>query len=305
MTRGQREEIKGRPHGYFHLCTDGLKDRKLFNSVMEFAYGMILPGLIVLKYGITIYAFSLMPNHIHIVMKGTGANALKSFDYMCRMLSARLVKDGFPPLGDYGFKLVNIKDKEQMRREIIYVLRNGFEKNFATPGGYMWSSGWLYYSDMSRLITGERAGSMSKREISRRTGTVETIPDNWEFHHLLGLLPSCFVDTSMVARLFPSPKDFETALVKDYEAYSKTARELDETVEFSSTEVKDIVAQALQKHFDGRDLNALTQDDKCKLAVMLSRTYMLNSYQISTSIFLKEVIVRQVINAKDYRYIKA
>lgn len=303
MTRTQREKVKGKPLGYFHLCTDGLKDRKLFNSIIEYAYGMTVLGLIVLKFDITIYAFSLMPNHIHIIMKGTGANALKSFDYMCKMISANLVKNGFPPLEDYGFKLVEIKDKEQMRKEIIYVLRNGFEKNFATPGGYMWSSGWLYYSDMPRLITGEKAAEMSQREIRRRTGTKDSVPAEWIFHPVLGLSPSSFVDTGMVYKLFDGVKDFESALVKDYEAYVKTARELDESVEFSSLEINDIVGQVLQKHYGGRSLKSLSQDEKCKLAVILSRTYTLNSYQISTSIFLKEVIVKQVINAKDYRHL--
>jgi len=301
--RIKRDEIKGKPLGYYHLSTDGLKDRKLFNSVAQYAYGMILLGLIVLKYGIVIYAFSLMPNHIHLVIKATGVNVLRSFDYLCRKLSARLVKDGYPPLDDYGFKLVEIKDKDHMKREIIYVLRNGFEKNFATPGGYMWSSGWLHFSDMPRLVVGERASELSKREIARRTGSVDLVPDDWRFHLVLGLLPCSFVDTSMVSRLFPTAKEFETALVKDYEAYAKTARELDETVEYSPAEVKDIVVQALQKYFGGRELNELTQEDKCKLAVILSRTYMLESYQISKSIYLKETIVRQCINSKEYRYL--
>ena len=95
MTRTQREKVKGKPLGYFHLCTDGLKDRKLFNSITEYAYGMTVLGLIVLKFDITIYAFSLMPNHIHIIMKGTGGE--------CTQVLRLHVQDDFCQFGEKRF----------------------------------------------------------------------------------------------------------------------------------------------------------------------------------------------------------
>jgi hypothetical protein len=63
------------------------------------------------------------------------------------------------------------------------------------------------------------------------------MPDLWHVHPYLGLLPESFVDTTLVERLFPSPKDLQTALVKDYEVYFQIARRLGELYENPSETV--------------------------------------------------------------------
>jgi hypothetical protein len=102
-----------------------------------------------------------------------------------------------------------------------------------------------------------------------------------------------------VRAVFPTPKDYQTALVKDYETYFQIANRLGEVVEFNKAERESIVNQTLQKRFNGKDLNAMTEQDKGKLAIILNRNFGFNSYQISTSIFLKERVVRQLLNSKE------
>jgi hypothetical protein len=45
----------------------------------------------------------------------------------------------------------------------------------------------------------------------------------------------------------------------------------------------------------------LTEQDKGKMALILIREYGLTSYQISKSIFLKELVVRQFLSSKELR----
>ena len=298
----ERKTYRAMGKGYYHFCTDGLKDGNLFNSVAQFAFGMILMGIITILFPIKIYVFSLMPNHIHIILSGTGADCLQAFDYLKRKLSARLKRDGFNPLTeDYWFKLTNITTPEQMRSEILYVLRNPLEKGLAIVGGYLWSSDWLYYSDFSELLDSLPGIKLSVRELRKLLGGHDSVPEDWRFHSFLGLHPACFVDTSLVKKLFPEPKDLQTALVKDYELFFQIASKLGEICEFSKAEQESIVSQTLQKRFDGRSLHSLSEEEKGKLAIVLNREFGFTSYQISTNIFIKERVVRQLLGSKELR----
>ena len=300
----KRKEYGNKGKSYYHFCTDGLKNGKLFYTPAQFAFGMILIGLLTIKYDLKVYAFVLMPNHIHIILSGTGENCVKAFDYLRMKISARLREDGYLPLPDeYDFVLLDIKDQNQMRGEIAYVLRNPLEKNYSTPEGYKWGSGWLYYSFIPELIDGKSVMESSGREVRRITSTKDALPRNWRFHPVLGLLPDSFVDKSLVYKLFPSAKDLEAALVKDYESYVRIARTLNEGNDYSQSEIKDMVQQVLQSNFNGRDLGSISQDARCKLAAILASKYDLTPIQISNAIFLKEKIVRQVLNSKDYGHL--
>ena len=62
--RKPRNEYRSMGNGYYHFCTDGWKEGNIFNTVAQYAYGMVLIGLISIKYAIVIYDFTLMPNHI-------------------------------------------------------------------------------------------------------------------------------------------------------------------------------------------------------------------------------------------------
>ena len=301
--RKKRDSIRTMGKGYYHFCTDGLKGGKLFYTSAQFAYGMILIGLITLKFNVRVYAFVLMPNHIHIILSGTGENCLDAFDYLRKKISIRLTQDGYHPLPpDYGFVLIPITDLRRMKSEIAYVLRNPLEKNISLPYGYPWGSGWLCHSAMACYYKGTPVSDMSKREVKRLFTTCDSIPPHWEYSPERGLNPAGFLDMSLTDKLFPTPKDMETFLVKDYESYVRIANDLGESVEFSPSEIKDIVTGVLQARFSGRSLDSLSEDEKCKLAVELANRYNLSSFEISRSIFIKEHIVRQVLTSKDYRY---
>ncbi|MBR4740487.1 MAG: hypothetical protein IK074_04930, partial [Bacteroidales bacterium] len=153
----------------------------------------------------------------------------------------------------------------------------------------------------SNLVDTAVVRKPTTRQLRKLLGGDESVPDDWRFHPYLGLHPACFVDTSLVLKLFPEAKDLQTALVKDYEVYFQIASRLGEICEFSKAEQESIVAQTLQKRFNGRTLNSLPEEDKGKLAVILGREFGFTSYQISTSIFMKEKVARQLLASKELR----
>ena len=299
--RKEREQYSGLKRGYYHLSTDGWKEGFLFHTKSQFAYGMTVIGLLTLLFDVKIYSFILMPNHVHIILSGTGEECLKAFDYLRMKLSSRLVKDGYPPLpDDYWFHLESIEGPEQMKSCIIYLDRNAYEQQTCVPCGYPWSSCYLQYSFLTKMITAPRAHNMSKRELERITGTRISIPGDWQFHPEYGLLPASFVDTSMFRKLFSGPKEYMSRLVKDYEAAAKIARSIGESIEYSKEEQEDIVKQMLQLYYSGKRLSQLNNDEKGKLAVMLMKQYDMSDRQIAGAIGMSEHLVSQFLCAKDY-----
>ena len=288
-------------YGYYHLCTDGWKDGRLFNSVAQFIYGVITIGLICIKYHVKVYCYCLMSNHVHIILSGFGRDCVQAFDYLKRRISMRLRKDGNTPLpADYDFVLIPIADEEQMRANVLYILRNPYEKLYCTPAGYIWGTGWLFFSQFPEMIHGTRAKDFSKRKLIRMTGFDGPVPNDWEFHPDLGLLPKCVVETSLVTRLFSSVKGFETRLIKDYETMIGVAGKLNEELDFTEEEIQDIVLQVSREQYGNRTVKELTKEEKYTLAIPLYIRFKMVPRIISQALFIPEKIVWQVLRSKDF-----
>lgn len=297
----QRQQYRQLNLGYYHLSTDGWKDGLLFHQTEQYAYGMTLMGLLTIRFELVIYDFTLMPNHLHILLKGTGETCLAAFDYFRRKLSARLVADGYPSLPeDYGFKLTAIESREQMRTNYLYLARNPYERNESVPGGHPWGAAYLHFAPLADHLHGFRADGMSKRKLEKLTGSRSPIPPAWEFHPQLGLLPACFIDSSMFKKLFLTPKDYQTHLVKDYESFVKLGRRLEEDMSFSSEEIFDIVHSVCRDLYPGKRPASLSNDEKGQLCVLLQKKYALSPLQMADTLHISEYLVRQLLAAKDY-----
>lgn len=297
----ERKEYLSWRKNYYHLSSDGWQEGKLFHNDAQFAYGMTLVGLLTVRFKITVYDFTLMDNHIHILLSGTGAECCLAFDYFRMKLSARLVKDGFPPLPPvYGFKLKSVKDEDQMRINYLYIDRNALERGLCVPGGYPWGAAYLHCSQMSKYMQGVSAASLSKNKLEQMTGTRTPIPPHWQFHPELGLLPESFVNTSLFKRLFPHPKDYQTRLVKEYEAFVKLGQSLQENVYFTEQEVHEMVGQVARTLFPGKQIQALSNDEKGKLCVTVVSRFSLTPAQIAGALSMPEYLVKQFLSSKDY-----
>lgn len=301
MNRATREEYKSLPEGNYHLCLDRLEGRWIFKTDDDYRLGMAGMALSSLKFDIDVYAFELMPNHLHAILRGTGENCMKVFSFLKRRISEMLIKTHRPPLPlDYGCKLIPIPDDESLRTQILYTVRNPYEKDYCVPGGHRWGSGYLYFNELASIIKGAPVSSFSKAAIRAHLGSDELLPPNWEIHPVLGVLPSNFVKVSAVESLFGSVKEYQTRLVKEYETIVKIARSLDEEVTFSLNEIKDIANTELRNSYPGRLFKTITQEEKCRVAVRLHESLGLSSHQLSQTLYLSELTISQAIRSKDY-----
>ena len=296
----RRAEYKSWKKGYYHLCTDGKKGT-ICHDEAEYVYLVNTISLLDLLFPVKVHFYEVMRSHVHLLLSGRGADCVAVFDYVKGRINKRLVADGHPPLPeDYDFKLIPVVDEDQMRNNGVYIARNASEVMNIRPGGYMFGSSMAFYSDVPRLFEAVRAGDLPVRWLKKMFQTHVSIPPNRLIHPGLGMvLPHSFVDMDVLYKVFPTAKEFETRLVKDYEAFVEIADQIGEEITFSVEETKDIVKQELM--IEGRKLSDLSNDDRCALAVRLHKKYRLDAVTLSQAVFLPARVISQALKSKKYK----
>ena len=157
-----------------------------------------------------------------------------------------------------------------------------------------------FYSEVPRLFDTVRAGDLSVRTLKKMFQTHVSIPPDRLIHPGLGMvLPQSFVDMGVLHKVFPTAKEFETRLVKDYEAFVEIADQVGEDIVFTVEEAKDIVKQELM--MEGRNLSDLSNDDRCALAVRLNKKYRLDAVTLSQAVFIPARVISQALKSKKYK----
>ena len=295
----RRADYKTWKKGYYHLSTDGKKGI-ICHDEAEYVYVVNTISLLDLLFPVKVHSYEVMKSHLHLLLSGRGKDCVAVFDYVRRKINKRLVEDGYPPLPeDYDFKLVPVVDEEQMRNNAVYIARNASEVLSIRPGGYLFGSSLSFYSDVPRLFETVRAGDLSKRTLEKLFHTHASIPPDRLIHPGLEMvLPQSFVDMGVLYKVFPTAKDFETRLVKDYEAFVEIADQIGEEITFSVEEAKDIVKQELMK--EGRKLSELSNDERSSLAVRLNKKYRLDALTLSQAVFIPAHVITQVLRSKKH-----
>ena len=296
----RRAEYKSWKKGYYHLCTDGKKGT-ICHDEAEYVYLVNTISLLDLLFPVKVHFYEVMRSHVHLLLSGRGADCVAVFDYVKGRINKRLVADGHPPLPeDYDFKLIPVENEDQMRNNGIYIARNASEVLNIRPGGYLFGSSMAFYSDVPRLFEAVWAGDLPVRWLKKMFQTHVSIPPNRLIHPGLGMvLPHSFVDMGVMYKVFPTAKEFETRLVKDYEAFVEIADQIGEEISFSVEETKDIVKQELM--IEGRKLSDLSNDDRCALAVRLHKKYRLDAVTLSQAVFLPARVISQALKSKKYK----
>ena len=290
----RRAEYKTWKKGYYHLCTDGKKGI-ICHTEAEYVYLVNSISLLNLLFPVTVHVYEVMRSHLHLLISGRGAACVAAFDYIKRRINKRLREDGYPPLpADYDFRLIPIEDENQMRNNAIYMARNASQVTNIRPGSYLFGSSMVLYSDVSRLFETVRAGDLSVRTLRKMFNTVLSIPPERPIHPGLGMaLPQGFVDMGVLYKIFPSATEFETRLVKDYEAFVEIADKVGEEITFTVEEARSLVDMELMKA--GRLLANLSSEERCKLAIDLNRRFRLDALTLSKVLFIPARVISQAL----------
>ena len=291
------KEYREWPRWYYHMTFDSLEKGQLFCNDDEYASGMNDIAVGQYLHKLTIIAFVLMVNHIHILLSGSGKDIVNFFIFMKKRANKRLRAASHPSLPDeYGFKLVRIEDRRQLSDTIIYIARNPLKaRPDIMAGGYPWGSTNLIFSETSKFFEKTELRNMSDRDIARRIKTRVVLPKNYLFNESLGIiLPECYVDVHKAEQCLQDSWKFSSGIIRNIDSYLKIAEGIGEMVTISEGELDEIVFQCLRKEFNVNSINDLSMDNRCRLAVILKKRYRVDTKRIARRLRIDVAVLNKL-----------
>ena len=298
-----RKEYKSWGRWYYHLVLDSLGDRNLFNDKAEYINGMNTVALAQFMTGIDVIQFDWMRNHGHFVVRATGAQCCRFFDYSRYRLNVRLIKDGYPPLpSDWFFKLIRLGSFKELINAVSYSARNSYDaRNDILPGGYLWSSNCFMFSDIEELIEFKTVEEIGTRGMIRLLESNVKLPASYKVSKLGFILPESYIlrseDGSMTkARsLYKDSKDYTYRLFRDYDTYRKVASDMGEEWVPGGNDTDNLISNLLEINYGVNNVNSLDTDKRCDLAVTLGIRYGLTIDEIASRLNLSSTMVSKLI----------
>ncbi|MBR7004757.1 MAG: hypothetical protein IKI00_07285 [Bacteroidales bacterium] len=299
----QRKEYQSWGRWYYHMALDSLGDRNLFNDRDEYVNGMnvVAIGQFINKIGVI--QFDWMRNHGHFILLATGLECCRFFDYIRFRLNARLVKDGFSPLPDkWFFKLLRLGSLNELVNAVSYSARNSYDaRRDILPGGYLWSSNYVMFSDVKEIIDYKTVGEIGTCDMIRLLGSKVKLPEAYKVCKLGFILPESYLlktDDGVMTKacsLYKDSKDYTYRIFRDYDTYKRTASELGEAWSPSGSDVDSLIENILNVNYGVKDLRDLDAGKKCDLAVTLGIGYGLRVEEIAPRLHLSSSMVSKLL----------
>jgi len=298
---------------YWHLYTDGEGMPIFFAEPVDFVFGITLLGIIAAEFPrCRIITFTLMSNHIHIILAGSEADIRAFFSLFRARLQRYLArKKRFWPSERFEASLFRIPDLRALRSEIIYVNRNGYVVSPAcTPFSYWWSAGVFLFNPMARMLPTLAFAELTLRERREMCHCRDaTLPDHYRVLPDLPLPGDEYAGPVLAAPSFCALEEAESffrdahqyfrLLSKDQEAQAEVARRLGDKVFLTDDELFGAVCALCAKEYDVSNPVLVPADGKLDLARKMHFNYNASNRQIQRMLRLSPAIVDDLFpNAK-------
>lgn len=298
-----RREYKSWGKWYYHLVFDSLGERNLFNDREEYVNGMNVMALAQYLSGAGVIQFDWMRNHGHVITLATGLQCCRFFDYSRFRLNDKLVKDGYPPLpDDWFFKLIRLDSLKELVNAASYSARNSYEANpDILPGGYLWSSNYLMFSDINEMIDYRTVEEIGPRGMIRLLGSNVKLPANYKVCKLGFILPESYIlrtedGTMTKARsLYKDSKDYAFRLFRDYDTYRREASRVGEVWSPAESDAGPLIRDILDVNYGVKDIMSLDAEKRCDLAVIHGIRYGMKVDEIASRLNLSSSMVSKLI----------
>lgn len=298
-----RKEYQTWGRWYYHLVLDSLGEINLFNDRDEYVNGMNIVAIAQFQIGVEVIQFDWMRNHGHFILRATGRQCCRFFDYSRYRLNERLKEDGYSPLPrNWFFKLIPLKTLAELANAVSYSARNSYDaRNDILPGGYLWSSNYPMFSDIGEMIDYKIVGDMGTRRMAKILGSNVKLPAYYKVCKLGFILPESYLlrteDGAMTkARsLYKDSKDYAYRVFRDYDTYKRVAIVTGENWSPSGEDVGVLIRNMLEINYGVSDVRNLDADKRCDLAVTLGTRYGLTVEEIAQRLNLSPSMVSKLL----------
>ena len=268
---------------FFHVCSKPAQD-VIFRDSREKSLAILYMALAALESGTGILAYNIMSNHVHVILHGLGARDF--YDKFVAMFNNYLRRHGRKnALLPVEPTIVPINNLIQFREEVAYVLRNKFvvdvdENLFLSPS----CSGYLYFNPQLEAVVSalpySYSDKMSKRKVMQITLTTDgTLPPGLKFFND-NIAPSCFVEYTLVERLFGNARQFVFSMFKNVESQVEVAARVKEEFFMPDEEAFKVAWKFSHTTWAVDELKQLSPVQKRELAKHMKLTYYSSNGQL-------------------------
>lgn len=282
--------------GYYHVSSHGLEKNDIFKSKQDFISGMNDIAICILGFDVSILCFCLMSNHFHFLLYGTQEECRNFSEEYKRRCAMRMRLAGeVQGLKEVQVRLDYIDDHMYLENVIAYILRNPIAAGIRMmPYHYPWSSVALYFSG-GACQSGVKLSDLSIRKRFRMLKSRITLPDDYLIDEQGMILPSCYVDSSAVEKIFGHPARLMMALARkienDVELKFGVANDVTMTDQEILTQMKDLI----KKEFGKDSISQLSVEQRISLCLMLKRNFRAGVKQIARLTRIDPAVVAKIV----------
>lgn len=290
-----KDPFNGRK-GIYLFTSDHLEKRLLFQDEKDYVYGANTLALGTLKFKkVKVLCYSLMGNHIHLLLMGNYGDCLAFYAWVLRRLaqwlSARYGTGGLLKLNDSDVQAV--VDREMLLNEVAYLLRNAYKARIESPFSYSWAPFECYFNPYLPLMHGDPVpGAREARDLF---GTHIVIPSEWE--QVQGrILNKCFVDYRTVERMVGSGLAlFDRVRRYNLESVIAVSHGIEDQILFTDAEIQEKIKVICDAEFHVTSHHLLSKKDLLLLARTLAQRFSCPQKQISRLLGIESSVLEQLL----------
>ena len=280
LIRDFKDPCPGR-EGNFMFTTDHQLRQLIFRTEKDFSFGVNTLAIGTLKFKVRVLCYTLMNNHLHLLLEGRYEDCLTYFRWvllrLAQMLKARYGISGV--LKADAADVQYVTDSQMLLNEFAYLLRNAYKANIDSPFSYPWAPYEVYFNPYLDYIRGERFPSTDVAK--RLLGTHATIPEEWE-HRNGTILNKCFVDYRTAERLLGSSLSLFNRLRRfDLESVIAQSHGVEEQLTFTDHEMQEKIQAVCRHELHVDSPHLLGRKDLLRLARTLAYRFSASKKQIS------------------------
>ena len=267
--------------GIFMFTSDHQLRQLVFRTTSDFSYGVNTLAIGTLKFKVRILCYTLMNNHLHLLVKGHYEDCLAYFRWvllrLAQMLKARYGISGV--LKADAADVQHVTDSQMFLNEVAYLLRNSFKAQIDSPFSYPWAPFEVYFNPYLENIRAERFPSTDAAK--RILGTHAIIPENWE-HRNGTILNKCFVDYGTAENMIGSGYALFNRVRKfDTESIIAQSHGIEELLTFTDNEMQEKIQAVCRNELHVDSPHQLGRKDLLRLARTLAYRFSATKKQIS------------------------
>ena len=288
--------VEKRMKSYYHVSSHGLEKSDIFKSTEDFIVGMNDIAICVLGFDVAILCFCLMSNHFHFFLYGTLEECRRFSEEYKRRCAMRMRATGeVQGLREVEIQIDRIDEQDYMENVIAYILRNSIAAGiFMMPYCYQWSSISVYFNG-GHTSVGEKLNDMSERKRFRILKSRVSVPDTYMVDGKGMILPSCYVDSNFVERLFRHPARLMAAISRKIEKDVEIRLGIADTVAMTDQEILTQMSDLIRNEYSKESMSQLTMEQRMDLCLLLKRNFRANAKQIARLTHLDPKVVSQVV----------